>query len=111
MFYYAPFHLIIFRIGTETLAAMSATVINATEASLKRFTPMERNCYVDDEFYFKNLLWIERFRYSIRNCFYEAVIAEIIKVNVKNNFTPSNFKQTKYSLTLNTNILKNSMLV
>ncbi len=67
--------------GTETLAAMSATIINTTDISLNRFTPEERDCYLDNEFYFKNLLWAERFRYSIRNCFYEAVIAEIIEVS------------------------------
>ena len=65
--------------GTETLAAITPTRIETGNISLARFEPTRRGCYVDKEFYFQNLNWDYAFRYSIKNCLYEAVINKILQ--------------------------------
>jgi hypothetical protein len=41
---------------------------------MKRFDPERRGCYDDEEFYFPNLKRESGYRYSVKNCLYEAVI-------------------------------------
>ena len=41
--------------GSEILAALTPTIINTTDSALRRFEPLERDCYVDDEFPLPNL--------------------------------------------------------
>ncbi len=53
-------------------------MINTTENAISRFFPSRRKCYQDHEFLFKNLKWSEGFRYSNKNCLYEAVIESIL---------------------------------
>jgi hypothetical protein len=49
---------------------------------MNRFGPEKRGCYVDAEFQFPNLKTDNGFRYSIKNCLYEAVIERFI-YNIK----------------------------
>ena len=53
-------------------------MINTTEGAISRFEPGKRKCFQDQEFHFKNLKWTDGFRYSNKNCLYEAVIQKII---------------------------------
>lgn len=66
-------------LGSETLAALIPTLTNATENAVTRFLPSGRKCYQDHEFHFKNLKWSDGFRYSNKNCLYEAIIENILK--------------------------------
>ena len=43
--------------GSEILAALTPTIINTTDSALRRFEPLERDCYVDDEFQLPNLAY------------------------------------------------------
>ncbi len=61
------------------MVSITPSVINTTETALRRFSPVERDCYTDEEFQLPNLLWEYGYRYSIKNCLYEAVIQKIIK--------------------------------
>ncbi len=53
-------------------------MINTTSNAIDRFEPNDRKCYKDSEFHFKYLKWSEGYRYSNKNCLYEAVIENII---------------------------------
>ena len=64
--------------GTETLVGLTFSVVNTTEKALSRFTPIERDCYFDGEFELLILNHAQGYRYSIRNCLYEAVIENIL---------------------------------
>ena len=64
--------------GTETLSAMTFTVLNTTEEALTAFTPLKRDCYTEKEFYLKYMNWADGFRYSMQNCLYESVLEHII---------------------------------
>ena len=63
--------------GTETLVAVSASILNTTAQALKNFSPDERDCYSDSEFRFRYLRADLFYRYSIDNCLYEAVTSRI----------------------------------
>ena len=65
-------------LGTETLSALIPSLINTTDNALSRFDPEKRNCYKDQEFQFNYLKWSDGYRYSNKNCLYEAVIEKII---------------------------------
>ena len=54
------------------------TIFNTTKSAVERFTPLERDCYLDDEFQLPNLRWDFGFRYSIINCLYESVLQKIM---------------------------------
>ena len=81
--------------GTETLAAMTLTVLNTTEEALTAFDPIKRDCYTETEFHLKYMNWAEGFRYSMQNCLYESVLEHTIDhckcipslVNFKLNIT------------------------
>ncbi len=36
--------------GSEVLVATTPTILNTTEKALGRFSPIERDCYKEDEF-------------------------------------------------------------
>jgi hypothetical protein len=61
------------------LAAITPTRIVTSDVSIQRFAPDRRGCYLDEEFHFQNLQWSSGFRYSIKNCLYEAVIGKILE--------------------------------
>ena len=69
-FYVAP--------GTENLVSMTAEIMNTTEAAISRFSPELRTCYAEEEIDFKYLQRDDGYRYSIDNCFYEAVVEKVI---------------------------------
>ena len=69
-FYVAP--------GTENLVSMTAEIMNTTEAAISRFPPELRTCYVEGEIEFKYMQRADGYRYSIDNCFYEAVLDKVI---------------------------------
>ena len=64
-------------LGTVTMVALTATIVNTTENVISRFNPHERQCFTNEEFYFKNLKWSEGFRYSFTNCIYSVVVDKI----------------------------------
>jgi hypothetical protein len=53
-------------------------MINTTSNALSRFEPDKRKCFQDQEFNFNNLKYSEGYRYSNKNCLYEAIIEKII---------------------------------
>jgi hypothetical protein len=53
-------------------------MINTTSNAIDKFEPNDRKCFMDSEFHFNYLKWSEGFRYSNKNCLYEAVIEKII---------------------------------
>ena len=57
---------------------MTAKIMRATPDALSRFLPEQRTCYKDGEFDFKYLQHEDGYRYSIDNCFYEAVLGKVI---------------------------------
>jgi hypothetical protein len=63
--------------GTETIAAITPKVMTITNDALSRFKPRERDCYEDEEFYFKDLKWEQGYRYSMMNCLYQ-----VLKLNI-----------------------------
>ena len=56
------FILIFLTSGTEILAALTPSILNTSEKAIGRFTPDERDCYLDSEFKFPNLLWENGYR-------------------------------------------------
>jgi hypothetical protein len=60
------------------MVGLTFSVVNTTEKALSRFTPIERDCYFDGEFELLILSHSQGYRYSIRNCLYEAVIENIL---------------------------------
>ena len=69
-FYIAP--------GTTNLVSMTAEIMNTTEDAISRFSSDLRTCYAQGEVDFKYLQRDDGYRYSIDNCFYEAVLGKII---------------------------------
>jgi hypothetical protein len=65
--------------GTETLTAMTHTVIK-TSVNALRLSPVQRNCYTDSEFPFKYIPRDMGFRYSMKNCLYESVLEKTIEI-------------------------------
>jgi hypothetical protein len=64
--------------GTYNLASLSPVIVNTTENVLTHFSPQARECYTDEEFYFKLLKWEDGFRYSFKNCLYAGLLDAII---------------------------------
>ena len=64
--------------GTDVRIAISPTIISAKN-SIKRFDPMNRQCYFKDEFDFQFLPDGE-FGYEMSNCLYEALMQRTIDV-------------------------------
>ena len=62
-----------FGTGTETIAAITPKVMTIAKEALDRFKPGERDCYQDQEFYFKDLKWEQGYRYSMMNCLYQVL--------------------------------------
>ena len=58
--------------------SVSPSFSNTTETAIKRFRPVDRDCYLDQEFQLPNLLWSGGFRYSMMNCLYEGVLQKIM---------------------------------
>lgn len=48
--------------GTEILAALTPSFLNTSDTAIGRFSPVDRDCYLDSEFKFPNLLWDDGFR-------------------------------------------------
>ena len=64
---------------------MTPTILNTTESALS-MAPEDRNCYTQEEFYFKYMQYEQGFRYSMQNCLYESVLEAILDIY---NCTPS----------------------
>ena len=65
--------------GTLTEVTVVPTITTTTSQAIDDFSPEKRNCYVDSEFPFKYLVPEDGFRYSIENCFYEALLQRIVQ--------------------------------
>ena len=68
-FYVAP--------GSETLVAITPTILNTTTSAISKFSPEKRNCYTPDEFDFKYFKRERGFRYSMYNCLYESLLENV----------------------------------
>jgi hypothetical protein len=66
-------------LGTDSLASITPVVFNTTENVIERFTPLERGCYINEEFRLKILNMEDGFRYSIKNCLYSSAIEKILQ--------------------------------
>jgi hypothetical protein len=62
-----------------TLASLAPVIVNTSESVIKRFSPLQRDCYHDNEFVMKVLDWEDGFRYSMTNCLYASRLEHIIK--------------------------------
>ena len=60
------------------MASVTPSILSTTDVAIHRFTPLERDCYIDQEFSLPNLKWDGGYRYSIMNCLYEGVLQMII---------------------------------
>ena len=60
------------------MLSVSPSFFNTTETAIKRFRPVDRDCYLDQEFQLPNLHWSGGFRYSMMNCLYEGVLQKIM---------------------------------
>ncbi len=70
---------ILFHSGTFNLAALEPEIVNTTERVINRFGPLDRDCYLEDEFKLKTLKWEFGFRYSMKNCLYAALLDKILQ--------------------------------
>ncbi len=66
-------------LGTDSLASITPVVFNTTDKVIERFSPLERGCYIDNEFQLKILTMEDGYRYSIKNCLYSSAIEKILK--------------------------------
>ena len=62
--------------GTDIRIAISPTIISAKNNS-KRFDPVNRQCYFENEFHF-HYLPDEDFKYQMSNCLFEALMQKTI---------------------------------
>ena len=60
---------------------MKFTIVNTTEDALIKFKsdPNKRDCYTENELFFKHMDYADGFRYSMKNCLYESVFEVIIE--------------------------------
>ena len=65
--------------GTLTEVTIIPSITKTTSQAINDFSPEERNCYIDSEFQFKYLVPQDGFRYSMDNCFYEALLQRIVE--------------------------------
>ena len=65
--------------GTLTEVTVIPSITETTSQAIDDFCPEERNCYIDSEFQFKYLVPEDGFRYSMDNCFYEALLQRIVE--------------------------------
>jgi hypothetical protein len=59
------------------LAALTPMIFNTTEAAILCLTPEERGCYAENQFKLKIISEADGFQYSLRNCFYSALLEKI----------------------------------
>jgi hypothetical protein len=52
-------------LGTEILAALTPSILTTTDTAINRFSPTDRDCYLDSEFSFPNLRWQDGFRWAM----------------------------------------------
>ena len=69
-----PTMVLLSTLGTENIATLTPSKFVTSAPAIKRFTPRERGCYLDEEFELTILKWSSGYRYSIKNCLYESVI-------------------------------------
>ena len=60
------------------MAALEPEIVNTTERVINRFGPLERGCYLEEEFQLKTLKWEGGYRYSMKNCLYSALLEKIL---------------------------------
>ncbi len=84
-----------------TLASLAPVIVNTSENVITRFTPLQRDCYNDDEFHLKAFNWDDGFRYSMTNCLYAALFEKIIQncscvPNYFSDFNENNLTKCRY---------------
>ncbi len=65
--------------GFYTLASITPSKSVTTKEAISRFSPENRECYVDGEYDMEYLQKSLGYRYSIRNCLFDIVIADTVK--------------------------------
>ena len=70
------------------------SIFTTKKSAIERFSPIERDCYLDDEFQLPNLKWDFGYRYSILNCLYEGALQKIMSncscLHTSSDFNPKN---------------------
>ena len=64
--------------GADVQIAVNPTIIDIEETAKKRFQPLERECYTQEEFKFTHLPE-EDFKYQMSNCLFEALVERTIE--------------------------------
>ena len=60
------------------LVPLVPTITNITKAALNGFTPLDRDCYKDNDFNLQYMEWKYGMKYSMSNCLYNAVVENIL---------------------------------
>ena len=60
------------------LLSITPSFFSIAKSTKERFTPLERDCYITNEFTLPNLQVEGGYRYSIANCLYESAIQKVI---------------------------------
>ena len=63
--------------GTDVRIAISPTIVSADKNRIKRFDPINRTCYFEEEFHFQYLP-DEYFQYQMSNCLFEVIMKKTI---------------------------------
>ena len=75
------------------------SIFTTKKSAIERFSPIERDCYLDDEFQLPNLKWDFGYRYSILNCLYEGALQKIMSnCSCLHTITSSDFNPKNISL-------------
>ena len=78
------------------LASIIPSIYTITNSAIDRFTPLERDCYLDEEFKLPHLKWEFGYRYSMINCLFEAALQKIM-TNCSCLHTSSHYKPKNIS--------------
>ena len=60
------------------MVSITPTLTDTSVGAIERFNPIERECYVQDEFNLKMVPTRDGYRYSIQNCLYSSLLDQII---------------------------------
>ena len=65
--------------GTLNQIGVSTTLVTTSNGALNRFSPMDRDCFSENEMSFKYLPRDYGYRYALGNCLYESTLEEIVQ--------------------------------
>ena len=65
--------------GSMNQISVSTELISTSNGALKRFNPMDRECFSENEIYLKYLPREYGYRYAFGNCIYESTLEQIVQ--------------------------------